>query len=84
MERAVAETGDTTIQLKRCPRCRVAIRRNLRYGSIINQVLADIEQVRYGLRQAFFLKSLTLHTLRDSDGWVPLRVLAIQPVPKLL
>jgi len=42
---AADDTGDVTIQLKQCPRCRVAIRRNLRYGSIINQVLADIEQV---------------------------------------
>ena len=38
-------TGDQTIQLKQCPRCRVAIRRNLRYGTIINQLLADIELV---------------------------------------
>jgi len=45
MEMAADDTGDVTIQLKQCPRCRVAIRRNLRYGSIINQVLADIEQV---------------------------------------
>jgi len=35
-----------TIQLKQCPRCRVAIRRNLRYGIIINQQLADIERVK--------------------------------------
>ena len=41
-------TGDQTIQLKQCPRCRVAIRRNLRYGTIINQLLADIELVSRG------------------------------------
>ena len=46
MEITDADAGDaTTIQLKQCPRCRVPIRRNLRYGTIINQVLADIEQV---------------------------------------
>ena len=43
---AVDERQDTTIQLKQCPRCRVTIRRNLRYGTIINQLLADIEQVK--------------------------------------
>ena len=46
MEMAVDDTRDTTIQLKQCPRCRVAIRRNLRYGTIINQLLADVEQVK--------------------------------------
>jgi len=46
MEMAVDERQDTTIQLKQCPRCRVTIRRNLRYGTIINQLLADIEQVK--------------------------------------
>ena len=40
------KTQDSTIQLKQCPRCRVPIRRNLRYGTIINQLLADIEQVK--------------------------------------
>jgi len=43
---AVNETQVSTIQMKQCPRCRVAIRRNLRYGTIINQLLADIEQVK--------------------------------------
>ena len=43
---AVDEMQDTSIQLKQCPRCKVTIRRNLRYGTIINQLLADIEQVK--------------------------------------
>jgi len=64
---AVDETQDSTIQLKQCPRCRVAIRRNLRYGTIINQLLADIEQVKkkvvgevvdYGPRSQTLLRQL--------------------------
>ena len=67
MEMAVDRTQDTTIQLKKCPRCSVAIRRNLRYGTIINQLLADIEQVKrrivgevvdYGLRSQALLRQL--------------------------
>jgi len=67
MEMAVDETQDTTIQLKKCPRCSVAIRRNLRYGTIINQLLADIEEVKkrivgevvdYGLRSRALLRQL--------------------------
>ena len=61
------ETQDLTIQLKQCPRCRVAIRRNLRYGTIINQLLADIEEVKrkvvgdvvdYGPRSRTLLRQL--------------------------
>ena len=68
MEMAVdGESQDLTIQLKQCPRCRVAIRRNLRYGNIINQLLADIEQVKkkvigevidYGPRSRALLRQL--------------------------
>lgn len=67
MEMAVDDTRDTVIQLKQCPRCRVAIRRNLRYGPIINQLLADIEQVKkrvvgevadYGPRSRALLRQL--------------------------
>jgi len=67
MEMAVDTTQDTTIQLKVCPRCTVMIRRNLRYGSIINQLLADIEQVKkrvvgevadYGPRSRTLLRKL--------------------------
>ena len=64
---AVDQTQDKAIQLKQCPRCRVAIRRNLRYGPIINQLLADIEQVKrrlvgevvnYGPRSRTLLRQL--------------------------
>jgi len=46
MDKAEDQSVSTEIQLKTCPRCRVAIRRNLRYGTIINNVLHDIEQVK--------------------------------------
>jgi len=64
---AVDDSQETSIQLKQCPRCRVPIRRNLRYGSIINQLLADIEQVKkrvvgdvadYGTRTRELLRRL--------------------------
>lgn len=34
------------IQLKVCPKCKTPIRRNLRYGEIINKVLMDIDQIK--------------------------------------
>ncbi|KAM9410372.1 NFX1-type zinc finger-containing protein 1 [Pholidichthys leucotaenia] len=34
------------IKLKECPRCRTPIRKNLRYGSHINQSLSEIEMVK--------------------------------------
>lgn len=34
------------IQLKGCPKCKTPIRRNLRYGTIINETLNDIEQIK--------------------------------------
>lgn len=34
------------IQLKFCPKCKVPIRRNLRYGQIINKTLMDIDMVK--------------------------------------
>ena len=39
------------IQMKRCPRCSVAIRRSLRYGNIIKQQLRDIEKVKMIMRK---------------------------------
>ena len=44
MQRTDNENRD--IQLKGCPRCRSPIRRNLRYGEIINEILRDIEKVK--------------------------------------
>ena len=35
-----------TIKLKGCPVCRTPIRRNMRYGEVIKQALADIEEVK--------------------------------------
>ncbi len=34
------------IQLKKCPKCSTIIRRNLRYGNTIKQMLLDIEKVK--------------------------------------
>ena len=34
------------IQLKWCPKCKTIIRRNLRYGNVIKQMLSDIESVK--------------------------------------
>ena len=42
---------ENAIQMKRCPRCSVAIRRSLRYGNIIKQQLRDIEKVKMIMRQ---------------------------------
>ena len=74
MEMAVDERQGTNIQLKQCPRCRVTIRRNLRYGTIINQLLADIEQVKkrvvgevadYGPRSRTLIRQLKALRLPD-------------------
>ena len=43
---ADVKDGDLTVQLKLCPICKTPIRRNLRYGNMINSSLADIEQVK--------------------------------------
>jgi len=42
----VTEDKDIAIQMKKCPKCSVPIRRNLRYSAIINTQLKDIEQVK--------------------------------------
>ena len=34
------------IQFKHCPKCKVTIRRSLRYGSVIKQIFYDIEMVK--------------------------------------
>ncbi|XP_063429947.1 NFX1-type zinc finger-containing protein 1-like [Mytilus trossulus] len=36
----------TSIKLKECPKCKTPIRRNLRYGNMIKEVLKDIECVK--------------------------------------
>lgn len=40
------EDKSQSIQLKTCPKCKTAIRRNRRYGTIINDILEDIEVVK--------------------------------------
>ena len=45
-EAARGQGDSIDIQLKKCPRCSVPIRRSLRYSTIINSTLADIEQVK--------------------------------------
>ena len=42
----VGTDGQTNIQMKKCPKCSRVIRKNLRYGPIINQILSDIEMVK--------------------------------------
>ena len=42
----VGTDGQTNIQMKKCPKCSTVIRKNLRYGPIINQILSDIEMVK--------------------------------------
>ncbi|PIK63039.1 putative NFX1-type zinc finger-containing protein 1 [Apostichopus japonicus] len=37
---------DTTVQLRVCPKCKTPIRRNLRYGNVIKQVRADVEEIK--------------------------------------
>jgi hypothetical protein len=38
--------GRICIGLKQCPRCKVAIRRSLRYGRVVKQALRDIQNVK--------------------------------------
>ncbi|XP_015758537.1 PREDICTED: NFX1-type zinc finger-containing protein 1-like [Acropora digitifera] len=51
MDMQVDTAEENVIQLKRCPRCSVSIRRSLRYGNIIKQQLRDIEKVKMIMRQ---------------------------------
>ncbi|XP_064610398.1 NFX1-type zinc finger-containing protein 1-like [Liolophura sinensis] len=38
------------VQLKGCPKCKVAIRRSLRYGNVIKKALADVELAKSKIR----------------------------------
>ncbi|GFQ91310.1 NFX1-type zinc finger-containing protein 1 [Trichonephila clavata] len=38
--------GKREIQMKACPKCKMVIRRNLRFGNIVKSCLADIEKVK--------------------------------------
>lgn len=46
MDMATETNAANDIQMKQCPRCKTTIRRNLRYGNIINSLLGDIEKVK--------------------------------------
>lgn len=46
MDMAADRRSAVDIQMKQCPKCKTAIRRNLRYGTIINSILSDIERVK--------------------------------------
>jgi hypothetical protein len=46
MDRIENDSNDAAVKLKECPRCKTAIRRNLRYGNLIKQALRDIELVK--------------------------------------
>lgn len=46
MDNVTNEGSDTAVKLKECPRCKTAIRRNLRYGNMIKRALQDIEAVK--------------------------------------
>lgn len=46
MDMAADRRAAVDIQMKQCPRCKTTIRRNLRYGNIINALLSDIERVK--------------------------------------
>ncbi|KAL3848155.1 hypothetical protein ACJMK2_019032 [Sinanodonta woodiana] len=50
MDGSGENNGETTIQLKLCPRCKTPIRKNLRYGHIIKRALCDIEKVKTVVR----------------------------------
>lgn len=46
LDKWMDEVKGEEIKLKECPRCKTAIRRNLRYGNVIKQTLNDIELVK--------------------------------------
>lgn len=46
LDRWMDLNNDSAVKLKECPRCKKAIRRNLRYGNMIKQALCDIESVK--------------------------------------
>ncbi|XP_022092111.1 NFX1-type zinc finger-containing protein 1-like [Acanthaster planci] len=62
----VTNEGQKSIQLKVCPRCKTPIRRNLRYGKIINETLADIEKVKeriFGNKQEIEQKKIKIRVM---------------------
>ena len=45
-EKDTNDQGEIQIQMKKCPKCKTVIRKNRRYGTIINNILCDIENVK--------------------------------------
>lgn len=45
------EGGGIHIGLKQCPRCKMAVRRSLRYGNVVKQALQDIETVKRKMQE---------------------------------
>ena len=46
MDQVVGNDKNQNIQMKKCPKCNVVIRRSVRYGSVITQLLTDIDQAK--------------------------------------
>ncbi|XP_069608345.1 NFX1-type zinc finger-containing protein 1 [Ranitomeya imitator] len=53
----------TAIKLKVCPKCQTPIRKNLRYGTIINKTLDEIEKVKKMIKGALDLQNETKNRL---------------------
>jgi len=45
--------GHKSIELKKCPSCRVPIRRSLRYGNLIKPQLANLERLKKKVHQMY-------------------------------
>lgn len=71
MEMAADRRSPVDIQMKQCPKCKTAIRRNLRYGTIINSILGDIERVK-----GLILGDRTKNARKQKDLLTKLRVLS--------
>ena len=58
--------GQTSVQLKKCPKCSKEIRQHLRYGNIIKQALADLEKVKQKIRGDPLDNMADINTIRNS------------------
>ncbi|XP_053575344.1 NFX1-type zinc finger-containing protein 1 [Bombina bombina] len=57
---------ETSIKLKVCPVCQTPIRRNLRYGTIVNRTLEEIERVKERIQGPADEIALTKSRLKDT------------------
>ena len=46
LDRWINEQTDTEVKFPTCPRCRVPVRKSLRYGNIIKQTLRDVAEIK--------------------------------------